>query len=299
MNAAESQEPRTPPPPRLRIAVVGTGRVGSVLGAALVRAGHTVQACTAVSDISRLRAESLLPGVPVLPVHEAVIGADLVLLAVPDDAIEDLARGLALTSAVAPGTFVAHTSGRHGLESLQPLTDLGCQPLAMHPVMTFTGTSSDLTRLGDCPFGVTAPEGLRPVVEALVVELGGDPVWVAQEHRALYHAGLALASNNLTTLVNESVDLLTRADVDDPARLVGALLTATLDNALRLGDQALTGPISRGDVGTVSAHIATLAAVSPRTLPVYIALGRLTATRAFDAGTISSDSLARMLEVLR
>lgn len=270
-----------------------------MLGAALARAGHVVQACTAVSEMSRLRAESLLPGVPVLPVHEAVVGADLVLLAVPDDIIEGLASGLAVTGAIAPGTFVAHTSGRHGLESLQPLTDAGCQPLAMHPVMTFTGTSTDLSRLADCPFGVTAPEALRPVVEAIVVELGGEPVWVGQDHRALYHAGLALASNNLTTLVNESVSLLASAGIEEPSRLIGPLLSATLDNALRLGDNALTGPISRGDVGTVSAHLATLAEVSPRTLPVYVALGRLTATRAFDAGTINSDVLSQLLEVLR
>ena len=270
-----------------------------MLGAAFARAGHVVQACTAVSELSRLRAESLLPGVPILPVHEAVVGADLVLLAVPDDVIDGLAAGLAATRSIPPGTFVAHTSGRHGLESLQPLADAGCLPLAIHPVMTFTGTSADLGRLADCPFGVTAPDALRPVVEALVLELGGEPVWVGQEHRSLYHAGLALAANSVTTLVNESVTLLESAGIDDPARLIGALLTATVDNALRMGDQALTGPISRGDVGTVSSHIAVLSEVSPRTVPVYVELGRLTAARAFESGTISSDVLSQLLEVLR
>lgn len=257
-----------------------------------------MKACTAVSELSRLRAENLLPGVPVQPVHEAVLGCDLVLLAVPDDVIADLAAGLAATEAIPGGAFVAHTSGRFGLEVLAPLTDIGCVPLAIHPVMTFTGTSVDLARLSDCPFGVTATDAARPVAEAIAVELGGDPVWIPQQHRALYHAGLAFGANNLMTLINESVMLLQLAEVEDAQRLVASLFTAAMDNALRMGDQALTGPVSRGDVGTVSAHLAVLARMSPRTVPAYLEMSRLTATRAHSAGMISADALARLMDVL-
>ena len=298
MTAAESHEPWTQTPPRLDVAVVGTGRVGSVLGAALRRCGHVITACTAVSDISRLRADSLLPQVPVASVAEAVRNCDLVLLAVPDDVLPELVAGLAATHAVASGTFVVHTSGRYGQEVLEPLTAQGCEPMAIHPVMTFTGTSVDLARLSGCPFGVTAPSHLRAVAEALVVELGGEPVWIAQEQRPLYHAALAFGSNFTTTLVNECMSLLELTGVSEPSRLVAHLLGASLDNALRSGDQALTGPISRGDRGSVAAHMRVLSESSPRTLPAYRELARLTVARAVEAGTLQPQAAAQMLQVL-
>lgn len=298
MNMAESLEPWTESPPRLDVAVIGTGKAGSVLGAALMRAGHNVVACTAVSDISRLRAESLLPGVAIKPVADAVRDCDLVLLTVPDDVLPELVSGLAATSAISPGTFVVHAGGRYGVEVLAPLTAIGCLPLALHPVMTFTGTSVDLNRLSGCPFGVTAPDVLRPVAEALVVEMGGDPVWVPEHNRALYHAALAFGANGLMTLVSETSSLLETAGIDEPQRLIAPLLGAALDNALRNGDVAMTGPIVRGDVDTVRQHIYEIEKLSPQTLAAYKAMARLTAQRALAAGTLSASEGERFLELL-
>jgi predicted short-subunit dehydrogenase-like oxidoreductase (DUF2520 family) len=213
---AESDEPWTEKPPRLDVGVVGTGRAGSVLGAALKRAGHNIRACTAVSDISKLRAESLLPGVPVTSIEEAVKDRDLILLTVPDDYLSQVVNGLAATNAVSPGTFVMHASGRYGIEILRPLTDQGCLPLALHPVMTFTGTSIDLNRLSACPFGITTVQTLRPVAETLVVEIGGEPIWVPEENRGLYHAALTFGANNLMTLVTQTTELLEAAGITNP-----------------------------------------------------------------------------------
>jgi predicted short-subunit dehydrogenase-like oxidoreductase (DUF2520 family) len=285
-------------PPRLRVGVVGTGRAGAVLGAALARCGHRVVAAYAVSDVSRLRAEALLPGVPLLPVPEVVAAADLVLLTVPDDVLPGLVAGLAETGAVRAGQFVAHASGRYGYGVLEPLTRAGALPLALHPVMTFTGTSIDLTRLTGAPFGVTAPDPLRPAAEALVVEMGGEPVWVAEGDRALYHAALAHGANHLVTLVAQTMELLAAAGVDQPARLVAPLLSAALDNALRYGDQALTGPVSRGDAGTVAAHVEVLGRTSPQARTAYVALARVTADRALAAGTLRPEAAEALLDVL-
>lgn len=295
---AESLEPWTEKPPRLDVAVVGTGRAGSVLGAALMRAGHNVIACTAVSDISRLRAESLLPGVPIKSIDHAVTQCDLVLLTVPDDVLPGLVAGLAATNAIGPGTFVVHASGRYGVEVLEPLTQLGALPLALHPVMTFTGTSVDLNRLSGCPFGVTSHEVLRPVAEALVVEIGGEPVWVPEGNRALYHAALAFGSNNIITLVNETVSLLSGAGIEDADRLIAPLFGAALDNALRNGDAALTGPVSRGDVDTVRTHLEVLAENSPQTVDAYRVMARLSTQRALDAGILSAATAEHLLDVL-
>lgn len=285
-------------PPRLRVGIVGTGRVGAVLGAALRRAGHPVVAASAVSDVSRLRAEALLPGVPIRELPEVVRDADLVLVAVPDDALPGLVEGLAQTGNLCPGQFWLHPAGRYGTEVLDPVTQAGALPLAVHPVMSFTGTSVDLARLADCPFGVTAPNPLRPVAEALVVEMGGEPVWVPQEQRVLYHAALAYGSNYLITLVAQCVELLDCAGIEHARRLVGPLLGASLDNALRLGDQALTGPVARGDAASVAAHLAAIAEVSQDAADGYRALARVTAIRAVAAGLLPAAKAESLLEVL-
>jgi predicted short-subunit dehydrogenase-like oxidoreductase (DUF2520 family) len=285
-------------PARLAVGVVGAGRVGSVLGAALQQAGHRVVAVSAVSDASLRRAEALLPDVPVVAPPEVLAAAELVLLTVPDDALPALVEGLVRAGEVRAGQLVVHTSGRYGVRVLEPATAAGALPLALHPAMTFTGRPDDLARLPGACFGVTAPDALRPIAEALVLEMGGDPQWVDEDQRVLYHAALAGGANHLMTLVNESVDLLRRSGVGDPERMLGALLGAAMDNALRSGDTALTGPVARGDAGTVAAHLAALREVSPHTAAAYLAMARLTADRALAAGVLRTDAAGALLDVL-
>lgn len=285
------------PPARLQVGVVGTGRVGAVLGAALAAAGHHVVACSAVSQASLDRAAALLPGVPVREVPDVVRAADLVLLAVPDDDLAGLVRGLADTGVLRPGQVVVHPGGRHGIGVLEPAARLGALPLALHPAMTFTGTALDLDRLVGCCFAVTTTRELRPVGEALVLEMAGEPVWVEEEDRALYHAALCHTSNHLVTLVAQGRQLLEAADVDDPARVLRPILTAALDNALRAGDAALTGPVSRGDAGTVAEHLQALRA-HPETRATYVALARETARRARASGRLRPDLADRVAAVL-
>lgn len=294
--AAASDVPARPA--RLRVGVVGTGRVGAVLGAALAAVGHRVVAASAVSQQSLDRAELLLPRVPVVTPGEVLERAELVLLTVPDDALPDLVIGLAKTGAIRTGQLIVHTSGRYGTAVLAPATEEGALPLALHPVMTFTGTSIDLSRLGGATFGVTAPEPLRAVAEALVVEIGAEPVWVAEDARGLYHAALVHGSNHLVTLVAQARDLLAASGVDDPGRALGPLLGAALDNALRSGDQALTGPVARGDAGTVAVHIQVLAATDPAILATYRALARATADRALASGRLKPQQAEALLAVL-
>jgi predicted short-subunit dehydrogenase-like oxidoreductase (DUF2520 family) len=285
-------------PAELGIGVVGAGRVGTALAAALRRAGHRIVAVSAVSAASLARIERTLPGTAIRRPEEVIAGADLVLLPVPDDVLPGLVAGLAATGAELSGRLLAHASGRHGLAILEPATRRGAIPLALHPVMTFTGRPDDVDRLAGISFGVTAPDQVRPVAEALVVEMGGEPVFIAEENRDLYHAALAGVANHLVTQVAVASDLLSAAGVTDPARMLGPLLGAALDNALQLGDAALTGPVARGDAETVAGHLAALRAAAPETLPVYLALARLTADRALAAGVLSAPDAQRLLEVL-
>ncbi len=288
-------------PARLAVGVVSAGRVGAVLGAALARAGHSVVAASGVSKESVQRAEDLLPDVPLLPPDEVVARADLVLLALPDDALAGMVRGLAAAGALRAGQIVVHTCGAHGVDVLAPAVAHGALPLALHPVMTFTGRAEDLERIGTCCFGVTAAdddEAAWSVGEALVVEMGAEPVRVPEAARPLYHTALAHGANHLVTLVAEAADLLGRAGVGDPQRMLGPLLSAALDNALRHGDRALTGPVARGDAGTVRAHLQVLAEHAPDMLPAYRVLATRTAARAEQAGLLRADLAPDVTAVL-
>jgi predicted short-subunit dehydrogenase-like oxidoreductase (DUF2520 family) len=276
-------------PARLRVGIVGSGRVGAPLGAALNRAGHDVVAVSAVSAQSRARAERMLPTAAVLPLDEVVAAADLVVLAVPDDALRALIAGLADTDTWRAGQIVAHTSGAQGIGVLDPAAARGVLALALHPVMTFAGRAEDLDRISGAPFGVTAPDELRAVAETLVVEMGGEPVWVPESARALYHAALTIGSNHLVTLVNDALSLLDGA---------GVLLSASLDNVLRLRDAALTGPVSRGDTATLAAHRRTLEQRAPEAVAAYLAMARRTAERAHAAGRLDAATTSAVLDTL-
>ena len=288
-------------PARLAVGVVSAGRVGAVVGASWAAAGHHVVATSGVSRDSLRRAAALLPDVPLLPPDEVVAGADLALLAVPDDVLPGLVRGLAAAGCFRPGQIVVHTSGAHGIAVLAAATEQGVLPLALHPVMTFTGRVEDVARLVGASVGVTAVEGDEAawsVGEALVVEMGSDPVRVPEAVRPLYHAALAHGANHLVTLVRDCVDTLERAGISPAEQLVAPLLSAALDNALRHGDRALTGPVARGDVGTVRTHLRELHAVDPDLAQTYRVLAGRTARRASAAGLLPESAFKDVLATL-
>ena len=286
------------PPGRLRVGVIGAGKVGAVLGAALAAVGHLVVAVSAVSDASRARASMLLPDTPILPMDEVVAASDLVLLAVPDDVLAEVVAGLAATGAWHGGQLLAHTSGRSGLAPLAPAIAAGAGGMAIHPAMSFTGTEMDILRLRDCCFGVTAPPHLIAPASALVVEMGGEPLIIDEFDRVRYHLGLAHGANYLVTLVAQAAQILAGAGVEDTDRLLRPLLGAALDNALRAGDAALTGPVARGDAGTVAEHLEVLERESRDVEQVYRVLAEATLTRASHGRRLSGAAARSIREVL-
>ena len=225
--------------------------------------------------------------------------SEVLFLTVPDDMVSNVASMLSASGAISPGQYVVHTSGRHGLAVLEEATQVGARPMAIHPAMTFTGTALDLERLDGCVFGVTTGPTEREFAEGLVEDLGGRPMWIPEERRTLYHAGLAHGANHLVTLVAEAMEILAASGAEDPAATLRPLLAAALDNALALGDSALTGPIVRGDANTVRDHLIELAASAPHTLPSYIALARATLSRVVTDGRvlpIRAAKIARLLD---
>ncbi len=223
---------------------------------------------------------------------------DLLIVAVPDDALAGVISGLARMGVLQPNQIVAHTSGAHGLDVLAPAIGAGAQPLALHPAMTFAGTPADLPRLRGTSFGVTAPPSMVETAAKLVEELGGTPEWIANEKRSLYHAALAHGANHLVTLINEAADRLRDAGVLHPEKVLSPLVHAALENALRMGDNALTGPVARGDAGTIARHVAVIGETAPDSLPAYRALARRTADRAIANGRLRSTDAEALLDVL-
>ncbi|MGO2036006.1 MAG: Rossmann-like and DUF2520 domain-containing protein [Brevibacterium sp.] len=289
--------------PRLGIGIIGCGRLGASIGAAWRQAGHAIIGVSATSAASLERAESMLPGVPVLDPDEIAERAELLLIAVPDGEIESLVTGLANLGRIHSGQILVHCSGRYGTDVLDSGTRLGALPIALHPSLSFTGTEVDLTRLRQATVAVTAPAPIRAVGEALVVEMGAEPIELAEADRALYHAAITHASNHSITIISEAMEMLAEAGVDDPARVLTALVDASVANTLQNGPKALTGPVSRGDTGTVAAHLSALSEFSlsvsnPAARNSYIALARSTTAKALSLGRISDAQAQEILAAL-
>ncbi|TFB59120.1 MULTISPECIES: Rossmann-like and DUF2520 domain-containing protein [unclassified Cryobacterium] len=222
----------TPRPGRLGIGIIGAGRVGPILGAALAGAGHAIVGISAISQSSRDRAEAILPGAPILTVPEIVERSELVIIAVPDAQLESLVSGLAAAGTWQAGQLVLHTSARYGTSVLAPALAGGAIPLAIHPAMSFTGTSIDLARLADSYFAVTAPTPVLPIGQALVVEMGGEPVIVAEADRAAYAEAVDTATAFSTSIVEQATGLLAGIGIEHPGAVIAPLMRSAMENAL-------------------------------------------------------------------
>jgi predicted short-subunit dehydrogenase-like oxidoreductase (DUF2520 family) len=217
---------------RLGVGIIGAGRVGPILGAALAGAGHAIVGITAVSESSRDRAAAILPGVPILEIPEVIERSELVLLAVPDSELEALVAGLAATGAWQPGQLVVHTAPGFGVGVLGPALAAGAIPLAIHPAMSFSGTSIDLTRLAETWFAVTAPTPVQPIGQALVVEMGGEPVLVDEDDRAAYAEAIATATTFSRAIVAQATDILAGIGMENPGSYLASLVRSSVEDAL-------------------------------------------------------------------
>ena len=232
---------------RLGIGIVGAGHVGPVLGAALAGAGHAIVGISAVSDASRDRAEAMLPGVPILEIPAIVERSELVILAVPEEELASLVAGLAATNTWQPGQLVLHTAPGVGISVLAPALAVGAIPLAVHPAMAFTGTSIDLVRLREAFCAVTAPTPVQPIGQALVVEMGAEPVLVAEADRPAYAEAIDTATSFSAAIVEQAVGLLQGIGVEAPGAMLAPLVRSAVENALAESSGRHDRPL--GEVG--------------------------------------------------
>ena len=202
---------------RLTVGVIGAGPVGTVLGQALEAAGH------------------LLVGQASTDPQELVAESDLVLFAIPAAELQATVSGYAKAGLFKPGQLVAHTAGEFGIDVLQPAVEQGVIPLAIHPAMTFTGTSIDLTRIRESYFGVAAPEVALPIAQALVIEMGAEPIVISEENRKIYFEAISVANNFSKLVVNQSIGLLESIGIEHARVVLGPVLRSAVEEALADG----------------------------------------------------------------
>jgi len=285
------------------IAIIGAGKVGTALGALAVRAGYQV---AAIADRDRHRAEQAAgrigAGVQVLTPREAAGRARLVLLTVPDDAIETSCRELVAARAFARGTLVAHCSGALSSECLGPARRaLGCHVASFHPLQSFPTIEAALTSLPGSYCFDEGDEAALAVLEDLGAAIGAHCVRIDTQHKSLYHAAAVMACNYLTGLMDAALTLATTARIERRTawHALEPLIRATVENISKLGTEAaLTGPIARGDRSTVTAHLAALDRSARELSDLYRALGSWTVGLALRKGSIEETAARNLLEAL-
>lgn len=280
------------------VAVIGPGRVGTALALGLAHAGYGVVAVTGRSEDGVAQFRERLPEAEPRGLDTVGRDADLVLVTVPDDVLAGVVRTAAAGAGVRESSRWVHTAGGYGTEVLAPAQLAGAAVAACHPAQTFPDPDRGFAALPGTTWAVTAEAADLGWARVLITDLRGSPVTVPARNRTLYHAGLAVGSNATASVVTLARDLLLGAGVGDPAAFLGPLVTTTAGNAVAHGAAALTGPVRRGDAGTVARHLQELRAVMPEAVEAYLALARLALAQARRAG-LDDEHVAALDEVLQ
>jgi predicted short-subunit dehydrogenase-like oxidoreductase (DUF2520 family) len=289
-------------PRRLSVAVVGAGRVGTVLGVLLERAGHRVVAATGGPSSSD-RVRKYLTFARVVPQedgHLAAHAAKLVLVTVPDDLIATVCARLAERGAFSVGQCVVHCSGSVGLDALDAAGAAGATVLSLHPLQSFPDVEEGIRRLPGSPVAVTAEtDEAFEVGSAIAVDVGGRPFRLADDVKPLYHAAAVFASNYVVAVLGMAEHLFRLAGLDQPVELFAPLTRTAVESSLATSPtDALTGPAARGDAGTIARNLAALSKHAPEAVLAYVELAEVASGLAAKAGRLSGPRLAEVRKVL-
>jgi predicted short-subunit dehydrogenase-like oxidoreductase (DUF2520 family) len=224
---------------RLNIGLVGSDAIGIAIATALQEAGHLVVAVPQTQEDSKDKLEALFPSAKTMSSEDTLAMSDLVLLAVSSAEVNNTVSNLADSNSWRAGQLVVHFAPEHGHEILQQATSQGAIALAIHPAMHFTGTSLDLRRMKESYFAVSAPQVALPIAQALVIEMGAEPIVIEAAQRSNYAEAIEVASNFSAMIVNQAVGLLEQAGVPNPALVIAPVIESAVDQALSKGHRSI------------------------------------------------------------
>lgn len=272
-------------PTRPTLGIIGAGRVGGALARALHTKGYRIVAVWSKTPVHARALANDVGAHPAASPSEVAAAAELILLAVPDDAIAALVNAVAEAGCWRSGKAVVHLSGTHSTAILQDAAAAGALTGALHPLQTFSDGRAPV--LPGTSFAIEAPEPLHATLHTMVEALNGRPLDLAPTDRPLYHAAAVMTANYAVTLMAQAVALLQHCNIE-PTRALEALLPllrGTVESLARRGlPDALTGPIVRGDIGTLRGHLEALDRHAPEVVGLYRALGAATVPIAIACG---------------
>jgi predicted short-subunit dehydrogenase-like oxidoreductase (DUF2520 family) len=283
----------------LKLGFIGAGTVGNALAIRLNEKGYPV---VAVYSRTRASAEKLAQAVKDCRVcttgQELANIADLIFITTPDAAIPVVVSELRWHS----GQSVVHCSGADSAETLAPARKLGAQIGAFHPLQTFASVKQAIDNIAGSTFAIEAEEPLKTTLKELAISLSGTCIELKASDKVVYHAAAVIACNYLVTLVKLADDLWQTFGIprDQATKALLPLLRGTLNNIAGVGvPQCLTGPIARGDVGTVRKHIEALRKEAPDVLSTYCELGLQTIHVALAKGRIDENKADELRTTLK
>jgi predicted short-subunit dehydrogenase-like oxidoreductase (DUF2520 family) len=284
------------------IAILGLGKVGTAVGFLLRQAGYRIVAVASRSKASLTQGVVYTGGKPYQNFSEAALAANCIIIATSDDAIANVCTKISSEGGIKPGAKVIHMSGVGGLDLLESAQAAGAHVACIHPLQSFPDVDSAVRNIPGSTFGITSADEIKEWFVQVVRDLGGIPFFISDADKPLYHAAACIASNYLTTLIHmvEEIYLSIGMSREDTMRAIWPLVMGTIANIETKGTvQALTGPVARGDAGTVRKHADALRQKLPALLQAYSALGILTADLGLKKKTLSPRTARLIKEILK
>lgn len=283
----------------LKIGFIGAGITGTALAWTLYQNGFNIHGVTSRSFSSAERLAGRIKNCKIYTTPQEIAdNCELIFITTPDDLISHIANSVKWKKE----QYVIHCSGAHSLKVLEPVAKSGAMPGAFHPLQSFADIEQAVRNLPGTTFAIEAKEPLLNILKDFAISLKGDWVLLKSEDKAIYHAAAVFASNYLVTLIKLAVDLWDNLGLPSQ-KGVGAflpLMSGTLENIKKTGlPNCLTGPIARGDLGTIKMHIEALKKVNPQILSCYKMLGRHTITIALAKGRIDLQQAEELKNILK
>ncbi len=284
------------------IAILGLGKVGTAFGYLLKSAGYRIVAVASRSISSLHQGVAFTGGNPCTSFSDAAAGAECIFITTADDAIQSICDKISQEGCTGPGKKVIHMSGAGGLDLLASARKTGAYVASIHPLQSFADVEGAINNIPGSTFGITANDDIKNWAVQIVRDVGGISFFIPEADKTLYHAAACMASNYLTALMHTVEEIYVSLGMprDAAIRAFWPLVRGTFKNIEMKGTvSALTGPVARGDIGTIRKHLEALHEKLPRYLQAYCAMGILAVDIGVEKKTLSEEDAETIIKLLK